>query len=67
MSNLDNKQKSTFFGDDVKFWLGRVVSYMHKKNKQMEPHHGGGDIKLEYLVPMLMMKLQIVMLYMQLV
>ena len=23
----DNKQKSTFFGDDVKFWLGRVVSY----------------------------------------
>ena len=23
----DNKQKSTFFGEDVKFWLGRVVSY----------------------------------------
>ena len=42
----DNKQKSTFFGDDVKFWLGRVVSY----NAQEEQANGTASWGWRYKV-----------------
>ena len=42
----DNIQKSTFFGEDVKFWLGRVVSY----DAQEEQASGTGSWGWRYKV-----------------
>ena len=42
----NSKQKSTFFGEDVKFWLGRVVSY----GAQEEQASGTGSWGWRYKV-----------------